>query len=165
MKSTASMLAVLLGAAFLTGCGAQRPGDPAVAVTADHQLLPNRTGPGLIDAQTSPIPDVPMPVGFVQLGEESSSGYGPSSRIVDHHYQGRALVPDLVTFYEHRLWQHGWTQVGIETTSEDEARVTAVKGGEGLEITASTRHDILTMGVTIGPLHSIRLASPAGPRG
>lgn len=159
-------LSLVASTAFLTpGCGAQRPGDPAVALSKDKQLLPNRVGPGLIDAEVSPIPDVPIPVGFVQVVEDSSSGYGPSARVVDHHYEGRALVPELMTFYEHRLWQHGWTQVGIETTSEKQARITAVKGAEGLEISASNRFDIAKMAVTIGPSDSIRLATPDEPAG
>ncbi|RMH22350.1 MAG: hypothetical protein D6698_01275, partial [Gammaproteobacteria bacterium] len=55
---------------------------PVVAFTDDGQYLPQRVGPGLVADLDSPIPDVPMPIGFKPVISRCSSSFDGVARTV-----------------------------------------------------------------------------------
>lgn len=149
-------LAAVLFAMFLAGCDANPVKRvpfqvPAVAWTDDGDYLPKRTGPGLVAMEQSPIPDVPMPIGFKPLRSESTSSFDGVSRTVTHIYQGRARTSETVLFYRQQLSLHGWVQVDKQVHEDGSRSLHYTKGSEALGIRLSERYGIATVEVYIAP--------------
>lgn len=122
------MLVVLLG----PGC--QHVQTPVVAFTEDGQYLGYKGGEGLVARSDSPIPDVPMPVGFRPVISQSSSAFDGLVRSVNHTYQGRSNVADTVAFYRGHLALHDWQFVSRTDNTDGSTTLRHVKGGEQLEV-------------------------------
>lgn len=103
----------------------------------DGQWLSRSSGPGMVAKTPSPIPDVPMPVGFVAVAGRSSSFVTPAGvRMVTHTYQGLAEVDEAVRFYRRQLPLHGWTAVSEKMTG-GVATLVCEKGPERLTVEVS----------------------------
>ncbi|MEM1212224.1 MAG: hypothetical protein AAGI68_07980 [Planctomycetota bacterium] len=147
--STLTCLALLLSA-----CGKSlnyRPVEPVSAWTDDNQALTRPVGPGLIADPNSPIPDVPMPVGFKGVADQSSAASTPTGRVVTHVYQGIADFPDANAFYTNSLWRFGWTQTEMLEPADKVAIQTYTNGSETLSITVTQDRRRITYRVEIKP--------------
>ncbi len=111
---------------------------PLGGMTDDRQRLDPRTGPGLVADPASPIPDVPIPVGFKALPALCAVELTPQGRSVEHVYQGLADMEDAASFYSTNLWRFGWVRESMEITpgKEPAAVLAYTKGPERLDIQA-----------------------------
>ncbi|MEM6553358.1 MAG: hypothetical protein AAF750_14675 [Planctomycetota bacterium] len=128
-----------------------RPVEPVAAWTDDNQALTRPVGPGLIADPNSPIPDVPMPVGFKGVADQSSAASTPAGRVVTHIYQGIADFPDANDFYANSLWRFGWTQTERLDPAEKVALHTYTNGTETLSITITQDRRRITYRIEIKP--------------
>jgi hypothetical protein len=149
-------LAAVLFAMFLAGCDTNPVRRvpfkvPVVAWTDDGDYLPKRVGPGLVAMENSPIPDVPMPIGFKPVRSECSSSFDGMSRTVSHVYQGRARAAEVVLFYSQQLSLHGWQRVEKQNHDDNSTSLHYTKGAESLGIRFSDRHGTTTIEVYLSP--------------
>ncbi|MEM6393801.1 MAG: hypothetical protein AAF797_13590 [Planctomycetota bacterium] len=128
-----------------------RPVEPAAAWTDDNQALLRPVGPGLIADPNSPIPDVPMPVGFKGVADQSSAATTPNGRVVTHIYQGIADFPDANAFYTNSLWRYGWTQTELLEPTDKVAIHSYTNGPESLTITVTQDIRRITYRIEIKP--------------
>jgi hypothetical protein len=135
----------------------------------DRQLLDEPTGEPLVARPNSPIPDAPMPVGFVMV-ETRSRAYtvAGGGRFVEHCYQGRAEKADVMRFYHEQLARNGWTNLSEQNQS---GNITSFysKGPESLRLSV-TGDAVTTVVITIRNRHGVapsaapaRGARPAAP--
>lgn len=121
---------------------------PVVAFNDDGQYLPKEVGQGLVVSPNSPIPDVPMPVGFKAVASQSNWQYDGNVRVVRHVYQGHAEPSDSVEFYQRTLAGHRWALVDIQAI--DSATVLRyTKGPEQLTITTKDGWAVSTITINI----------------
>lgn len=85
----------------------------------DGHWLPPRAASGLVADPRSPIPDVPMPVGFVPVPSKCRAGATSVSRNVVHVYEGRATMRDAVAFYRAQPPQHDWQFLGEQAVGSE----------------------------------------------
>jgi hypothetical protein len=102
-------------------------------MTDDGQMLHRPGGQGLVAQTRSPIPDVPMPIGFKVVNSKSSATVTPTARIVDHLYQGLSTVADAVVFYRRVLAENNWSP-DREQTHGSRHLMVYTKGRERLEL-------------------------------
>ncbi len=141
--------------AGLAGCtSASRPG-PVLAYSDDGVYLPFQFGEGLVPDQKSPIPDVPKPIGFAAVPSRSSSSFDGYARMVEHVYQGRSGLNDVLAFYETQLRYHGWS--GELNADQDGPIRGYVKGSESLRLGVSSAGGVISVTVVIRP----RVPEPA----
>lgn len=124
---------------------------PIVAWNDDGDYLPARVGPGLVAMQSSPIPDVPMPIGFKPVRSVCSSSFDGVARTVTHVYQGRASTDDTVRFYNQQLALYDWQRVDQQTQEDGSVNLYYEKGAESLGLHLSDLHGIATVEVYITP--------------
>jgi len=124
---------------------------PVVAFTDDGQYLPQRVGPGLVADLDSPIPDVPMPIGFKPVISRCSSSFDGVARTVTHVYQGRATAAETAIFYRQQLPFFKW-ELQNRTDQEDGSIIlNYTKGREALNVRVSSRFNVSTVEVYITP--------------
>ncbi|MEX0655014.1 MAG: hypothetical protein WD534_00515 [Phycisphaeraceae bacterium] len=124
---------------------------PRAAFTDDGDYLPPQSGPGLVARDRSPIPDVPLPIGFVAVPSRSEARIGASAREVRHVYQGRSNTAEVVNFYRQHLPRHGWSSQGRERDADGTTVMRYTKGPESLRVRIGERHSVVTTIVTLGP--------------
>ncbi len=139
-------MAVLL-AIILTGCGSS----PVGAWSDDGDYLPQRAGPGLVAMEQSPIPDVPMPIGFKPLRSQCSSSFDGVARTVTHVYQGRAKTSETVQFYRQQLPLFNWERVDNQVHEDGSVSMYFNKGAESLGLRLSGKRSTATIEVYIAP--------------
>lgn len=142
----------------LLGVGCQRVKTPVIAFTDDGDYLGYKGGEGLVASAQSPIPDVPMPIGFKPVVSQSSSEFDGRVRQVHHVYQGRADHPDAVTFYRVGLPMHDWRFVRRVDQPDGSTTQSFTKGNESLEVLTrqgtlvrNIDSSVTTVVITIGP--------------
>ncbi len=118
---------------------------PVVAWNDDGEYLPKRVGPGLVAAVDSPIPDVPMPIGFKPVVSQSSSSFDGAARTVTHVYQGRSRAVETVLFYRQQLPLHDWLPVDKQTHDDGSTSLYYTKGAESLGLRLSERFKTATI--------------------
>ena len=91
------------------------------------------TGPMVAQA-ASPIPDVPMPVGFKMKESNSRSWTSGSLRFVDHLYKGSGGRVQTVEFFEKQMPISGWTSLSKQFT-QGRSKLDFAKGREKCRIT------------------------------
>lgn len=148
-------------AGCLTGCKApDRPvagvHEAVFAFSDDGQYLPRSAGRGAVLSESSPIPDVPLPIGFKVVAAKSRSSVGEGGvRTVQHYYQGRVSVLDLMTFYKQQLWRHDWQQQAVPAFNPDGPTfVRFTKGPEDLELRLTEYNGVATLIASIVPTGS-----------
>lgn len=158
-------LVALIG---VTACGRRDVSVPMLDWTDEGVYVPRSSGEGLVVAPDSPIPDVPVPVGYVPLVNQSESGTAAGGgRLVNHLYQGRGDLDEILQFYRQNLPRFGWRAAGRETEPAPNRRltrteeITFVKGSEEIRVRAWKRERLMTMQVAMGPRG--QLPPPAGP--
>lgn len=139
------LTATLLVATVLTAC----EGPPIAPVSKDGQYLPKRGGEGLVARAESPIPDVPMPMGFVGVAGESSATVDGGVRRVRHVYQGRGGVGEVMQFYRLQLPWHGWEPADDVVADPAGGTLVYTNGVEKLWIHARKRFMRLTITIAI----------------
>ena len=136
------MLLLLPPLAWSLGCA--RP-----VFSEDGVYLPPPAGPGLVAQPRSPIPDVPMPVGFSAVASQSASHVEDGVRHVRHVYQGRGQSAEVVDFYRRHLPRHGWIAGPRQTQPDGAVVMRYVKGPEALRVRISRRLSVITAELTI----------------
>ncbi len=133
-----------LGAALaVTGC-AGMPG-----YSDEGVWLPPQQGRGLVADPDSPVPDAPVPIGFVTLTSRSRGHVNDTGlRSVQHMYQGRADMSDTVSFYREKLRHHGW-QRRHEETIDGITTIRSSKGPELLVLRISQRGSVISVKLDI----------------
>ncbi len=128
---------IVVGIGLVGAGGCQRPAVslPPFGMTNDFRVLSGQPGPGLVLAETSPIPDVPLPIGFRPLPELCSASVegADGARRVRHVYQGMGNAGEVVAFYRQHLPSRGWQLAGIRGGNEADAVLSYSKGPEQLE--------------------------------
>jgi len=154
MRRMLPLLIVLAG----LGAGCENVKTPVIAFTDDGDYLGYRGGKGLVASDQSPIPDVPMPIGFKPVVSKSSSSFDGQVRSVNHVYQGRAKHADAVAFYRNILPIHGWSFVNRSDQNDGTTIQTFTKGRETLEVftqqgtlAGNIDSSVTTIVITIGP--------------
>ena len=151
----ACVLGVMLLAS--SGCAEMWP-----VRSSDGQWLDKPTGQGLVADAKSPIPDVPMPHGFVALPAESSSRVSRDGlRTVVHMYQGRGTLADAVQFYRQQIKRGGWKVTG-ERASGGVTMIGGLKGRESLTVQIS-KPRVVNVVINIKPISTGSTVLPAGP--
>jgi len=142
----------------LLGSGCRHVQTPVVAFNDDGSYLGYKGGKGLVARSDSPIPDVPMPVGFKPVISRSSSSFDGLVRTVNHTYQGRSNVADAVAFYRGQLPLHQWQFVNRTDNTDGSTILTFTKGRERLEVytrqgtlARTLDSSVTTIVITIGP--------------
>lgn len=123
---------------------------PRVTYTDDGDYLAAPTGPGLVVKERSPIPDVPIPIGFVPVPSRSESDFDGQVRYVHHVYQGRAHAAEVVNFYRRLLPRHDWSSLGREREDDGTILMRFTKGREALDLRINSRHSVVTVVAAIG---------------
>ena len=154
MRRMLPLLIVLAG--LCVGC--QNVKTPVIAFTDDGDYLGYKGGKGLVAADESPIPDVPMPIGFKPVISKSSSSFDGVVRTVNHVYQGRARHADAVAFYRGILPIHGWQFISRSDQTDGSTIQYFSKGRESLEVftqqgtlVKNLDSSVTTIVITIGP--------------
>ena len=134
---------------LLTACNSA-PLPSLVGYTDDWQPLQNQAGPGLVSDQTSPIPDVKVPIGFKPLPKRCSSKSDGFYRTVAHTYQGRANLTELIQYFQSELPISKWKMVNrIDDLATQTLILNWSKGYEDLRITLCKRAEVSTITVNI----------------
>lgn len=105
-------LFTLAAGLFLLGCESMnRSAGDAQENGQSEQAESRREAPpqrGLVPRTNPPARDLPVPVGFSLMEDESRSYMSGNMRFIDHTYQGRATKGDLQHFYREQLPVRGW---------------------------------------------------------
>jgi len=125
-------LGAYLVISVVAGCGEVR----IMQQSEDGHWLQPRAAAGLVADPRSPIPDVPMPVGFVPVPSKCRAGATSTARNVVHVYEGRATMRDAVTFYRSQPPQHDWQFLG-EQAMGSEVMMWYERGPERLSVQLS----------------------------
>ncbi len=144
--------AMLLATTFMFN-GCQKVDVPLLTYSEEGVYLPPTTGPGLVANPKSPIPDVPVPIGFEPLLSKSFSSFDGYARHVTHVYQGQGTQAEAIVFYRQHLWLMGWNLIE-RYSEEDNTEVLAFhKGREQLTIRLSPQKtgSILNLAIVIEP--------------
>lgn len=139
------LTATLLLAAAIAACEAP----PILPMSADGQYLPTRGGRGLVARDESPIPDVPMPMGFVGVAKDSRATVDGGVRRVRHVYQGRGEVGEVIQFYRLQMPWHGWEVAGDAVSDPAGGTAVYTNGVEKVWIHALKNWTRLTITVVI----------------
>lgn len=139
---------------LMTSAGCAQASLPRATFSDDGEYLPPPTGPGLVAQANAPIPDVPLPVGFVGVPSRSEARVEGQVRHVRHVYQGRSTTGEVVNFYRQHLPRHRWAALGREQDVDGTIVMRYTKGPEALRVRVAERHGVITTFVRIGPRDS-----------
>ena len=113
---TALVLGSLLVSLTMAGCR----NNPVMAVSDDNRILQSHTGSILVANPRSPLPDVPVPVGFELIDSKSTGRINPGgTRQVHHVYQGLADFTAAVEYYRHVLAANHWQSISQDADGKD----------------------------------------------
>lgn len=146
MRTWATMIAAAMIGAASAGCSTENV--HVFSLSSDGQYLPPQTGPGLVAQRQSPIPDLPIPIGFVVVADQSRVEARGLSRYVRHVYQGRASMADAARFYRHHAPLHEWRSLG-EQTADGQTLMWFEKGSERLTLKLARRGGIVSIVIWI----------------
>ena len=115
-RLTVLALAAIVGVGgmmTIAGCspksGPQRTMGHSSAARVAPGKATKRVKIGLVADPHSPIPDVPVPVGFRLDQSVSRSSESGDTRVIDHTYAGRAGNAEIQEFYLGQMKRYGWT--------------------------------------------------------
>jgi hypothetical protein len=145
MRTWFLTIALVLAAATAVGCSEKVH---VLSLSSDGQYLAPQIGPGLVARPDSPIPDLPMPIGFVIVVDQSRVESRGLSRYVRHVYQGRASMADATRFYRHHAPLQQWRSLG-EQTQDGQTVMWYAKGSERLTLQLARRGGIVSVVVWI----------------
>ncbi|HUO10386.1 MAG TPA: hypothetical protein VM008_18920 [Phycisphaerae bacterium] len=91
----------------------------------------------LVPATTSPIADVPVPVGFSMNDASTSKVEASGLRFVDHKYDGSDDVLPVIRFYKDQMPAKGWTFVSQNQLVHNEISLHYTKGSEDCTVTVT----------------------------
>ena len=155
---------LMLASLLLAGGCEDGPDLPRVPFTSEGSYLPGPAGSGAVASPDSPIPDVPMPVGFRPVASKSSSSMEGQARVVRHVYQGRSEPTDVVLMYRQHLPRQNWSYLGRESDDDGATVLRYTKGPEALRVRVverGTLSTVTTVQIDITP----RGGAPAGDGG
>lgn len=144
--------ALLLALLMVTACEYTQT-EPIVAYSEEGIYLPKPAGEGIV-AETQErwfIPDVPIPVGFVQNAGRSSSRFDSLEgfRVVHHEYQGRGPLAEVADLYERVLPLQDWTRVAEYRSEGDLISYKFTKGNEELVLGINKRLAVVNITIDI----------------
>jgi len=140
--SMALMVGVMGVGALATGCN-QLP-----ARSHDGDWVWPGNDNRLVGSQLSPIPDVPMPVGFEPVVSRCRSSVIGESRRIDHTYQGRSSLQAVANLYRRDLRLEDWELVEDSVTGDD-LLLRYVKDHEQLNLTITRTGRLTSIQVRI----------------
>ncbi len=76
---------------------------------------PDRIRVGLVPQPRLAIKDLPVPLGFELIDEQSRTYYLGKNRIIDHIYEGKGTRGDADRFYRQQMLIKGWVKRGDKT--------------------------------------------------
>jgi len=121
------LLICVVALSLLSGCKSDEP-KPAAALSDDNVLLDRQRSRGLVEMRPSPIPDVPVAIGFTTVPSKSAASTGPHGiRTIDFLVQGWSTVQDVQHFYRQNTLNYGWQPLTTDGFS-------FVKGPERLDV-------------------------------
>jgi hypothetical protein len=91
----------------------------------------------LVAAVSSPIADVPIPVGFSMTEDSTSKVEASGLRFVDHKYAGSEDVLPVVRFYKDQMPGKGWTFVDQNQLVHNEISLHYTKNSEDCVVTVT----------------------------
>ena len=152
-RSAALTLALccVFGSPLHLGCTQVKKRIPVVAYSDDGQYLEPQYGRGLVAAAESPIPDVPVPIGFVLVRSQSDAQFDGTHRTLTHVYQGRADLEELRFFFDRSLTRSGWQATGPASAPIR----TYTKGGELLNLGICSDGQRATVTAVIFPASAV----------
>jgi len=156
MTPRARLILMVPLVAALVGCEGGRSAVPLVGFTDDGTHVPAPVGPGLVADPDSPIPDVPMPIGFEPVPSKSGSSFDGRARTVLHVYQGRGTIAEAAQFYRQQLRGYGWSFTGRSDDTDGATVLNFEKGPERLRVRLTQRRIITTITVNIAPRPAAR---------
>lgn len=106
---------------FVLGCGNSQPSSAPPA---------SPSGPELIPQVRSPIPDLPVPVGFSLNEDESRSIASAGMRFVEHVYTGKPDKYAAKRFYMANMPSNRWILIN-DVIANGEIRMEFEKDGRG----------------------------------
>ncbi len=125
----------------------------------DGQRLPPPSGVALKPQDGSPVPDVPLPDGFVAISDKCRFAWVGGVRFVDHFYQGRARLDRIIDFYHEQLIRHGWDKLADDQNNGGTIVMQYYKGRENLELHVTRTDRVATIRLLIQAR-----GGPLGPR-
>lgn len=134
----------LAGALFSVGCKSHKD---APMRSSDGENLPVAPLP-LKPSETAAIADVPMPAGFVQVNSSSRTDIHEGSRTINHLYEGRASMHDLVTYLRVNVGKYNWERVN-DKEALDQSVLEFSKGREKLFIKIDQRENYLLVTLSL----------------
>jgi len=137
-------LTVLAIGILAIGCADHR----LMQLSDDARWLTAPMGPGIIPREDSPIPDLPMPIGFVVLADQSRVEIVGDQRYVLHVYQGQSPFAEVLRFYRQQTARNDWRPIG-EDGKPPRQLLWYEKGPEQLSIQLDRVGNIVTATVFI----------------
>ncbi|MEX2670474.1 MAG: hypothetical protein WD294_00050 [Phycisphaeraceae bacterium] len=131
-RLTRALTLALLGSLSVTFFGCQTNGGEG-ADEGYGNTPPPTIETGLAPKQQPPIRDLPVPVWFEIIDEQSRSYEANGVRFVDHTYQGRATKTQLERFYREQLPVRGWRLRNAQMVRGTHI-LRYQKNGEGLDV-------------------------------
>lgn len=155
MKPLAILHAIPVGLALacVSGCAVEDWSDrmQPSAYSQEGVYLPPPTGPGLVASPRRWVPDVALPTGFEPVASQCVSRELPhGGRLVEHRYEGRATLQDVVRFYQRHLPLDGWT-ARDRLSRPGAERLQWTKGVETLDLAFDEHDQRIRVTVRISP--------------
>lgn len=144
-------LLTLLLMVVLVLAGCHKVKTPVVAYSDEGAHLPAARGPGAVPHPDSPIPDVPMPVGFRPLPTQSHVSFDGVSRQLVHVYQGRAHPGEIRLMYTQNLPRYQWQKQSVEEAGRNTTILHYTKGRERLTVTIRRSYSVINLTIEINP--------------
>jgi hypothetical protein len=128
----------LAGVLFSVGCKSHKE---EVVTSSDGENLPVAPTP-LKPAANPAIADVPLPQGFVQINSASRTDIFEGSRTINHLYEGRTSMHELVTYLRVNVGKYNWERIN-DKEQIDQSVLEFTKGRETLFIKIEQRSGFL----------------------
>jgi hypothetical protein len=134
----------------LGACESDKRVYPLTAFSDDWRVLPPQQAPGLVASNQRYIPDVPYPIRFLPLSEQSRSEATPvGGRVVHHVYQGLGSTVEVVNFYRSHLRLDDWKPQSETNQAPNHYVMNYTKGSETLAIDIRERWGRVTITIDI----------------
>jgi hypothetical protein len=110
----------------------------------------NTDSPALLEPQAIlKFNDVPVPVGFRQIGNESYSFESGGMRVALLKYQGKAAQDQVVNFYKEQMAMYNWNLLNV--VEYGERMLNFDRDNETCIISLSGKGNSTTIAITLGP--------------
>ncbi|WP_432799906.1 hypothetical protein [Poriferisphaera sp. WC338] len=144
----------------LTACSTQ-PISSFTGYSDNWKTLEKQHGPGLIADPASPIPDVPAPIGFKPIPEHCNVVTDGYYRVVNHLYQGKANLAEMVQYAKTYMEAEGWQPIDrIDDLASNTSVINFRKGAENLSVRMTKRFAVASMYITIEPQNTAAMGTP-----